>query len=132
MTIDALKNLAADVGARGDHAQAERLLREALSRLERNRTDQAQRLKEQGFILIKDLSVERLLQGDPVEADKLLTEAAPQAARVLGPDHHFTLHIQRVLARVLAEEGQFAKAEPLAKTTLEPRRRPTIDPPGHD
>jgi predicted negative regulator of RcsB-dependent stress response len=129
-TIDALKNLAAAVGVQGDHAQAERLLREALSRLERNRSNQAQRFKALGFYLINNLALQKLLQGDPGEADKLLNEATPRAAQQFGPDHLLTLYLQRMLARVLAEEGQFTKAEALAQTTLDARRRQTSDAPG--
>ena len=39
----------------------------------------------------------------------------------LGPDHQFTLHVQRALARALAENGQLDKAEALCKATLDLR-----------
>jgi len=65
----------------------------------------------------------RLYQEDPAAAEKLLLEALPRARRQLGPDHRVTLHIQRTLARVYAEEGRFVEAEALCKETLEARRR---------
>ena len=65
----------------------------------------------------------RLLQGDPAEAEKLLTEALPRARKSFGPDNFLTLFIQRVLVRALAENGQLIKAEALGKETLDARLR---------
>jgi serine/threonine protein kinase/tetratricopeptide (TPR) repeat protein len=124
-TIDAIKNLAATMAARGDYAKAERLMRDALSRCERVGSNQLQRL-----ILVKDIAVQRMLQGDPEAADKLLTDALRQASQRFLPDHPLTLFIQRVLARVWAEEGRFAEAETLARTALDIRLRQTSEPQG--
>ena len=122
-TIDALENLSIVAVARGDLAEAERLTRDALSRCQR--TGLANKVP--GFHAVMYLAAERLLQADPGEAEKLLSEAGPRSARSLGPDHFQTLHIRRLLARVLAEEGRFAEAEDLATATLEAMRRQRSD-----
>jgi tetratricopeptide (TPR) repeat protein len=70
------------------------------------------------------------MQGDPVEADRLMTEVVALAARELGPTNLLTLHLQRVLARALADEGCFGEAEALARSTLEARLRQKSDPQG--
>ncbi len=73
----------------------------------------------------------RTTQGDPVEADRLLTEAIPLASREFGSTHPYVLHLQRVLARALAEEGCFVEAETLARQTLDERLRQSMDPEGN-
>ena len=80
---------------------------------------------------VKELAHHRTTQGDPAEADRLLTEAIPLAAREFGPAHPKVLHGQRVLARALAEEGCFVEAETLARQTLDERLRQTMDPEGN-
>jgi serine/threonine protein kinase len=122
-TIDALGNLSIVVAARGDFAEAEQLTREALRRCQR--TGLANKVP--GLRATTELATERMLQADPPEAENLLCEAAPRSARSLGPDHFQTLHIQRLLARVLTEEGRFAEAEALATATLETMRRQRSD-----
>jgi len=67
------------------------------------------------------------MQGDPAEADRLLSKAIPLAAREFGPDNPLTLHLQRVLARAFADEGCFVDAEALASATLEARLRQSSD-----
>jgi serine/threonine protein kinase/tetratricopeptide (TPR) repeat protein len=124
-TLLALEHLEDCATRRGDHAEAERLERRILSSCQRTGRNQRQR-----FIAIKEIALQRLLQSDPTKAEKLLTEAVPQAARVFGPDHFITLHLQRVLARALAEEGRFAQAETLVRSTLEARLRQTTDQEG--
>jgi tetratricopeptide (TPR) repeat protein len=79
--------------------------------------------RQDGIICVKELALARLEQGDPAEAEKLLEEVRPRAIQKLGPDHLMTLHVQRVLARALAEEGKLDKAEVLCKETLNARRR---------
>jgi tetratricopeptide (TPR) repeat protein/tRNA A-37 threonylcarbamoyl transferase component Bud32 len=125
-TIDALQSLGASVGLAGDYAQAEAICREQLRRRERNDTNKFGR-----FVTVKDLAIYRLVQGDTAEADKLLTDAVPFVAHEFGPTFFLTLHLQRTLARVLAEEGCFDEAEALARQTLEERLRQTIDPEGN-
>jgi serine/threonine protein kinase len=124
-TIEALLNLSGPAGYRGDYAEAERLVREALRRSQRTGTNPLQ-----GFYCVKELAGHRLLQGVPKEAEELLTEAVPQAVRILGADHLVTLWMQRVLARAYADEGRFAEAEALASAVLAARRRQTSDPEG--
>ncbi len=124
-TIEALLNLSGPAGYRGDYAEAERLVREALRRCQRTGTNPLQ-----GFYCVKELAGHRLLQGDPREAEELLTEAVPQAVRTLGADHLVTLWMHRVLARALADEGRFTEAEALASAVLAARRRQTSDPEG--
>jgi tetratricopeptide (TPR) repeat protein len=126
LTIESLINLEACVGLRGDQAQAEALTREVIRRCDRIRTN-----KEVRFLQVKELAHRRTIQGDPAEADRLLTEAIPLAAHELGPTHFVTLHLQRVLARAWAEEGCFVEAEALARQTLEERFRQTMDPEGN-
>jgi tetratricopeptide (TPR) repeat protein len=125
-TLDALQNLEGCVVNRGDHAQAEKLCREIITRCERSRTNKTVRL-----MTVKELAWIRTLQGDPAEADRLMTDAIPLAAREFGPTHYLTLHLQRVLARALADEGCFVEAETLAGSTLSERLRQTMDPEGN-
>jgi tetratricopeptide (TPR) repeat protein len=118
-TISSLGDLGQVLELRGDYADAERYLQATLTRLQRNGLADTQ----DGFLCLKEIAYLRLVQGDSAEAAKLLTEAVPRAARVFGPDNFLTLHIQRILVRVLAEEGRLDKAEALGKETLEARRR---------
>ncbi len=124
-TLGALQNLGGIVGLRGDHVQAERLQREVLSRWQLPATN------EVWFISLKEVALQRLLQGDAQEADKLLTQAVPGAARTFGPDNLITLHMQRTLVRALAEEGRFAEGEALARATMAARLRQASDEQGN-
>lgn len=121
-TINALQTLAASVGLQGDHAQAEALCREELRRCDRSGSN-----KQYRFVAVKELSSHRIMQGDPAEADRLMSGEIPHAAREFGPDNLLTLHLQRVLARAFADEGCFVEAEALARTTLEARLRQSSD-----
>jgi tetratricopeptide (TPR) repeat protein len=121
-TIETLQDLGSSVGFQGDHAQAEAIAREVIKRCDRNRLNKRAR-----FIAVKEWAIHRTVVGDPVEADKLMTDAVPSAAREFGPTNLLTLHLQRVLARVWAEEGCFVEAEALARTTLEARLRQATD-----
>jgi serine/threonine protein kinase/tetratricopeptide (TPR) repeat protein len=125
-TIYALDSLGASVGFQGDHAQAEAICREELRRRDRNGSDKSGR-----FLVVKELALHRIMQGDPVEADRLMNEAVLSAARELGPANPMTLHMQRVLARGLAEEGCFVEVEALAWSTLQERLRQSSDPEGN-
>jgi len=87
--------------------------------------------KDARFMQTKELAHHRTTQGDPVEADRLLTEAIPLASREFGSTHPYVLHLQRVLARALAEEGCFVEAETLARQTLDERLRQSMDPEGN-
>ena len=125
-TIDALLNLEGCVGQQGDHTQAEALCRELLRRCDPNGSN-----KQQRFVAVKDLASHRIIQGDPAEADRLMSGEIPHAAREFGPTNLLTLHLQRVLARAFADEGCFVEAEALARATLEARLRQAIDPEGN-
>jgi tetratricopeptide (TPR) repeat protein len=118
-TICTLGNLGQTLDNRGAWAEAERYFRETLTRFQRiGYADQ-----QDGILCAKEIAMMRLLQGFPADAEKLLSALRPRAVQKLGPNHFTTLHIQRVLARVYAEEGRFADAETLCKETLETRRR---------
>jgi len=121
-TIGSLQNLAACVGLQGDHAQAEALCREELRRCDRTGSN-----KKDRFVAVKELASHRIMQGDPAEADRLMSEAIPRAAREFGPGNLLTLHLQRVVARAFADEGCFVEAEALAWATLEARLRQSSD-----
>jgi len=125
-TIAALQNLGACVGLRGDHAQAEALCREVIKRCDRSGAN-----KKERFIQVKELASHRIMQGDPGEADRLMTSEVLSAAREFGRTHPYTLHLQRVLARAFADEGCFVEAEALARATLEARLRQSSDPEGN-
>jgi serine/threonine protein kinase len=125
-TIDALRNLGGNLSGLGKHEEAERFIREALRRCHlQSGTNQ-----EQLFLTMKEIAVQRLLQGDAQTAEKLMVDAVSQAARVFGPEHILTLGMQRLLARAFAENHKFDKAEELASATLAARRRQTSDPEG--
>jgi len=124
-TIDALLNLEGCVAQQGDHTQAEALCRELLRRCDPNGSNKFAR-----FVAVKDLASHRTMQGDPAGADRLMSDAVPQAAREFGADSLLTLHLQRVLARAFADEGCFVEAEALARATLEARLRQKSDPQG--
>jgi tetratricopeptide (TPR) repeat protein/tRNA A-37 threonylcarbamoyl transferase component Bud32 len=121
-TLDALQNLAACVGFQGDHAQAEAIFRDELRRRDRNGPNKFGR-----FVAVKELASHRIMQGDAGEADRLMTREVLSAARELGPTNLLTLHLQRVLARALAEKGCFVEAEALAWSTLQERFRQSSD-----
>jgi tetratricopeptide (TPR) repeat protein len=121
-TIDALLNLEGCVGQQGDHTQAEALCRELLRRCDPNGSNKFAR-----FVAVKDLASHRIIQGDPAEADRLMSGEIPHAAREFGPTNLLTLHLQRVLARAFADEGCFVEAEVLARATLEDRLRQSSD-----
>ncbi len=122
-TIGSLGTLGQVLEVRGAYAEAEHYIRETLARLQRTGCAD----KQDGIICVKELALLRLQQGDPAEAEKLLVEVRRRAIQRLGPDHLLTLHIQRVLARALAELGRLEEAESLCKETLNARRRGKTD-----
>jgi tetratricopeptide (TPR) repeat protein len=126
LTIESYIMLEGCVALRGDQAQAEALIREVIKRCEQSSGN-----KDAHFMQIKELAHRRTIRGDPAESDRLLTEAIPLAAREFGTNHHYVLHMQRVLARAWAEEGCFAEAEAMARQTLEERLRQSSDPEGN-
>ena len=121
-TINALLSLAPCVGGPGDYAQAEALCREVLQRCVRSGSNKLER-----FVAVKEVALYRIMRGDPAEADRLMSEAIPDAAHEFGPDNLLTLYLQRVLARAFADEGCFVEAEPLARAALEGRLRQKSD-----
>jgi tetratricopeptide (TPR) repeat protein len=126
LTIESYIMLEGCVGFRGDQAQAEALTRDIIRRCGQKAAN-----KERCVMQVKELAHRRTIRGDPAEADRLMTEAIPLATREFGPTHHDVLHLQRVLARALAEEGCFIEAETLARQTLDERLRQTMDPEGN-
>ena len=125
VAINSLGDLGYVLATRGDFAGAERVGREELARF--RRVGMAD--KEGALYSVNNLAMYRFLQGDAAEAEALLVEARPRAVRIFGPEHLVTLHLQHVLARVLAEQGRWDEAEALARQTLAVRRRVT---PGHE
>jgi serine/threonine protein kinase len=125
-TIHSLENLGLVLSARGGAwAEAEHYIREARARFERLQPGFAD--TQNGLSCIKEIAILRLLQGDPAEAEKLMEEALPRARQRLGPDHNYTLFIQRVLVRALAEVGRLDEAEALGKETLDARLRTRVN-----
>src|SRR5438093_1340457 len=125
-TIDEIGNLALVLQTRGQYAQSERYNRESLRRYK----EAGLQDKLEAFWPANNLAMDRPLQGYPEEAEKLVVEARSRAVRIFGPEHYLTLHLQRVLARTLAEEGRLAEAEILAQETLTARLRKTTDQAG--
>jgi serine/threonine protein kinase len=118
-TIDSLGTLGQVLIERGASAEAERYMRKTLAAQQRNGWAD----RQDGIICAKDIALVRLQQGDPAEAERLLQELRPRAIQKLGPNHLMTLHIQRLLARALAETGRLNEAEALLEETLNARRR---------
>src|SRR5260370_35857785 len=112
----------ASVGQQGEEAQAEAVCREGWRRRDGTGSNKFAR-----FVAVKELASHRIMQGDPGEADRLMTKEVLSAARELGPTYLLTLHLQRVLARAFADEGCFVEAESLAEATLEARLRQSSD-----
>jgi len=126
-TINATTELGQILEVRGAYPEAEHYIRKALAGRERiGVADQ-----RDGLFDVKELAVLRLLQGDPSGARKLLEEVLPRSRGRLGPNHRFTLHIQRALVCALAEEGKLDEAEALGKETLDALRRTRADQEGH-
>ncbi len=125
-TVVAVDNLAYVLATGGNYPEAERYQREALKGFER--IGMADKF-DAGYA-INNIAMFRFMQGDAVEAEKLLVGARPRAINNFGPEHVITLHVQHVLARVLAEEGKLDQAETLARETLAVRRR--VMPEGHE
>ena len=126
-TIVAFADLGQILEVRGAYPEAEHYIRKALAGRERlGLADQ-----RDGLFDVKELAVLRLEQEDPAGARKLLEEVLPRSRLRLGPDHRWTLHIQRVLLCALAEEGRLDKAEALGKETLDALRRTKADQEGH-
>jgi len=122
-TISSLGDLGQALSVAGDCKAAEPYFQEALNRF--RRIGLADR--RESLICMKEVAFSRLLEGDPAEADKLLSDAIPRAARVLGTNSLITLQLQRVRARALAEEGWLDQAEALAEAVLAVRLSQTSD-----
>jgi len=76
------------------------------------------------------LAMLRLLQGDPMDAEKVMTNILPRANHALTPEHMLTLQLQRVLARIYADEGRLDEAAALCKQALEVQRRTSTNQDG--
>ena len=118
-TIYALVSLGQTLEAQGNHGEAERCFVDALTRFKRlGRED-----LEEALNCAKELAMLHLLQGHPVEAEKVMTNILPRAIHALTSEHMLTLQLQRVLARVYADEGRLDKAAALCKEALAVQRR---------
>jgi serine/threonine protein kinase len=122
-TISSLGTLGQLLSVSGAYADAEPYFQEALKRYHRRGLDD----QRDAMMCAKELAFAHLIQGDPVEANKILTELVPRAARILGSNAMFTLQFSRVRARALAEEGRLPEAEALAEEILALRRSQTSD-----
>jgi tetratricopeptide (TPR) repeat protein len=118
-TIDAVATLGQILMYRGALGEAERHFRECLAGLQR--IGYSNKVIE--ITCVKEIALARLEQGDPTGAESLLEQLLPRARNALGPDNLMTLLIQRVRARVFAEEGRLDEAEALCKEIMETRTR---------
>jgi serine/threonine protein kinase len=118
-TVNALVSLGQTFEAQGNHGEAERCFVDALARFKRiGREDQ-----EEALNCAKELAFLRLLQGRPMDAEKIMTNILPRAIHALTSEHALTLQLQRVLARVYADEKRLDEAAALCKEALEVQRR---------
>jgi serine/threonine protein kinase/tetratricopeptide (TPR) repeat protein len=118
-TVCSLGTLGQILMVRGARAEAERCFTEALTRFKRTGRADVQ----DALTCAKELAMSRQLQGDAQQAVKLMEEAFPRAVKSLGPDHYFTLQMQRVLGRAYAEAGRLDEAEALCKEALDAQLR---------
>jgi tetratricopeptide (TPR) repeat protein len=116
-TLDSIGTLGQILMYCGKYFEGEAYLREALAGYQRI----GQGDKQNGIICVKEIAMCRLQQGDITSATNGLEQVTLLAITNLGPDHMITLHVQRVLARALAESGQLDEAEALCEKTLEAR-----------
>ena len=115
-----LGNLGQLLAERGKLAEGERLVREVIDR----RTRAGLGDTTDTFASINNLAVILLMGDRPDEAERVLADAQRRATKRFGPENPIsTLHLQRALARALAEQGRFEEAEALAAQTLAIHRR---------
>jgi tetratricopeptide (TPR) repeat protein len=118
-TICQLVSLGQTLSQQGNHGEAERCFAEALTRFKRTGQEDLQ----DALNCAKELALSRLLQGHPGDAEKVMTNILPRASHKLTSEHYQTLQLQRVLARVYADEGRLDEAAALCKEALEVQRR---------
>ena len=118
-SIYALVSLGQTFEAQGNYGEAERCFADALTRFKRiGRED-----LEEALNCAKELALLHLLQGYPADAEKIMTNILPRAIHALTSEHPLTLQLQRVLARVYADERRLDDAAALCKEGLEVQRR---------
>jgi serine/threonine protein kinase len=125
-TLGTLGDVGLLLNYRGDFSQAEQVLRDVIER--RKRAGLAE--KTDMYAATYNLGLSYLFQGRLDEAEKLMSGLLDRAGGFFGPEHHYTLHIQHTLARILADGGQRDKAEKVARETLEARLRVTPEAEG--
>jgi serine/threonine protein kinase len=118
-TIVELVSLGQTLSLQGKEAEAERCFAEALTRFKRT----GQEDQQDALTCAKELALLRLLQGYPADAETVMTNILPRAIQKLTPEHPLTLQLQRVLARVYADEGRLDEAAALCQEALEVQRR---------
>ncbi len=118
-TLTTKGNLAGAIAEAGRWLEAEPMIRE----VNQKRKEKGLEDNSESFAGVCNLAMNLFLQGRLKEADEMLAEGRLRARRVLLPEHPWTLHLQHVSARVLAEMGRLDEAEDLARQTLEVRQR---------
>lgn len=104
---------------RGDHAEAERLYREALDlRLQVLGADH-----EESINNLSDIGLTRWEMADAKGAEAIWREALERARRILGPEHATTLTLIGNLGTALNAQGRGDEAEPLYREALALKRR---------
>jgi non-specific serine/threonine protein kinase/serine/threonine-protein kinase len=118
-TLYALVCLGQTLSQQGNHGEAERCFAEALTGFKRTGHEDLQ----DALNCAKEWALSRLLQGYPADAEKVMTNILPRAIHALTSEHYQTLQLQRVLARVYADEGRLDEAADLCQESLEVQRR---------
>ena len=110
----ALTSLATLYGDRGQHAQAEPLLKRALAIREALSPDDPNVASS-----LDNLAGLYRMQGQFAQAELLLKRALAISEKALGPDHRNVAHSLNRLAELYFAQGQHAQAEPLQKRSLQ-------------
>lgn len=117
-TLEAQALLGWEISRRGRYAEAEKLLRQALSK--------SQRLPGTSDVtvgLLFHLSSTLSEEGQFPEAEKLAREALNESRRVKGPEDRETIRVMYNLCAILGDEGQYAESEKLNREVLDLSRR---------
>ncbi|MEO7318581.1 MAG: tetratricopeptide repeat protein, partial [Chthoniobacteraceae bacterium] len=101
-TLISLGNLACLFAEEGHWAESEQLGRKILARRQQNGAGNDM----ESFAASSNLALARFAQGDSREAEQILVEARERAEGICGREHPYTMHLQHVLARVLASQGE--------------------------
>jgi serine/threonine protein kinase len=118
-TLYALVSLGQTLSMQGNQGDAERCFADGLAGFKRAGLEDLQ----DALNCAKEWALLRLLQGHPADAEKVMTNILPRAIHALTTEHHQTLQLQRVLARVYADERRLDEAAALCQESLEVQRR---------